>query len=112
MDAGTFTSTTIIATIFSLIFGAAALWNAHVRRRHLTHLKPADAKNETRVQFKPMPEEPPGKFRSTPEAKATRHGKGPPTVHDKPAQVFRQIGASGNAYAKPAGSAENLYIWE
>lgn len=107
------TVTGVTATILSLIFAFAAIWNSHVRRKHLENIqdekKPAAA---PRTEKFVMPSDPPP---APPVAAAT--AAAPPAIKPPvippPQALFRKIIPDGAQIdADDSSKKDNLYVWE
>lgn len=108
--------TAVIATILSMIFAAAALWNSIARRRHEAQMARRDAEETEKFSFKPMPSGPaissqPIPSRSThPSAHPGR--KAAPAAGTPPVPLFRQIRPTGEVEAEKHPEDEDMYVWE
>lgn len=106
------TVTGVTATILSLIFAAAAIWNSHVRRKNPEDIqqgkKPgATPRNEKFV----MPVDPPPAPLTTPPQVTT-----PPEVapaKPPPQALFRKIIPDGAQFdVGDTSNKDNPYVWE
>ncbi len=106
------TVTGVTATILSLIFAAAAIWNSHVRRKNLEEIhsekKPAAP---ARAEKFVMPvDAPPAPSAPQPQA-ALPSAAVPPKP--QPQALFRKIIPDGaQADAGDTSKKDNPYVWE
>ena len=108
--------TAVIATILSMIFAAAALWNSVVRRRHEAEMAKRLEPEKEKIKFKPAPASP--LVSSHPHASvhssvhATSRNSDPSPQKSTPPQLFRQVRPSGEVEDEVFQEDEDMYVWE
>ncbi len=101
-------TTGVIATILSVIFALAALWNSRQRQMHVRQME-MENKKEEKMHFRPPPSSPiasahPGvsSLRQTTREK----------ISAEKAVLFRQIRPTGEVESEVIDNEEELYVWE
>ena len=112
MDDSFLSVTGVIATILSLIFASAAIWNSHVRRKHLESMYAA--KNPAPASKAPKFVMPTDALPAAPANKAPPPPPSPPPPQPSPPQaLFRKIIPDGaHVDADDSSKKDNLYVWE
>jgi len=103
MDSNALTVTGVIATILSVIFAFAAMWNSRVRRRHLERLRNSENRASQRLSFRSVVDHP---------SPARPNHLPPAPEPTKAAPVFRQLGPHGDASPAAGDTGESGYVWE
>ncbi|MCA1807938.1 MAG: hypothetical protein ABR497_00365 [Kiritimatiellia bacterium] len=104
MNDNMLTATGVIATILSLIFAAAAIWNSRVRRNQMEQAKRSDQPEIGAINFAPMP--PP----THEPAAGTKHAPKQPA--SPPQALFRQVKPGTGTPVDVDIEKDNLYVWE
>jgi len=101
-------TTGVIATILSVIFALAALWNSRQRKLHLRQME-QENKKEEKMHFRPPPSSPIAS--AHPSVSSLRHSGQDKTASEK-SVLFRQIRPTGEVESEIIDSGEELYVWE
>lgn len=109
--------TAVIATVLSMIFAAAALWNSIARRRHEAAMALRNEPEAEKFSFKPMPSTPAATRHPNASRHAGSHPQSPAKKADPPAEstaplLFRQIRATGDIEEEHYPEDEDMYVWE
>jgi len=108
--------TAVIATVLSMIFAAAALWNSIARRRHEAQMALRNEPETEKFSFKPMPSSP--AISNHPNASRHSHAPNPArkpaldAAPTPPAPLFRQIRPTGEIEDEQHPEDEDMYVWE
>ena len=104
------TATTVIASILSLIFAVAAIWNSRVRRKHLEGvLSEKKPEPSPRAEKFVVPVDPPPPAPAPPPAPETPA----PAPEKTQLPMFRKIMPNGTKLdAGNTSKKDNPYIWE
>ncbi|MCC5844506.1 MAG: hypothetical protein JJU05_09665 [Verrucomicrobia bacterium] len=108
--------TAVIATILSMIFAAAAMWNSIARRRHEARMAELQEPETEKLKFRPAPSSP---AVSTHPNNTSRHSHphappkpSPPAAEPGPPSLFRQIRPTGEVEDEQYPEDEDMYVWE
>lgn len=114
--------TAVIATILSMIFAAAALWNSIARRRHEARMARLLEPEPEKIKFKPAPSTPAVSTHPHAPSRTNAHPHhGPPRSAAKspepppsaaPAPLFRQVRPTGEVEDEAYPEDDDMYVWE
>lgn len=105
--------TAVIATILSMIFAAAAMWNSMARRRHEAVMARQQEPEPEKFAFRPPPQAP--SATQHPAVSTHPHApskKAPPEPAPQTPSLFRQVRPSGDVEENAFPEDEELYVWE
>jgi hypothetical protein len=106
------TATTIIASILSLVFAVAAIWNSRVRRKHLEGaISEKKPETSSRAERFVVPIDNPPPPAPAPEPVPVPAPESAPAQTQLP--IFRRIIPTGtNLDTDSAPKKDNPYVWE
>ncbi len=109
--------TAVIATILSMIFAAAALWNSMARRRHEARMAQLKEPEPEKIKFRPAPSSPvasthPNTSRHTHPHAPSRAAASAPETDTPTPSLFRQVRPTGEVEHEQFPEDEDMYVWE